>query len=140
MKSRRIIKVFMLVIMIANGLFFISNIYALSSVETAIAMHEDLVPDAGPVWAYAKVINVFITGLLYLISAGGIIKKKYTLCIAGIAGLMVFWGMYIVQLILWANRHPETWISFGIFGSVSLLIGLYSWIQWKKRLVTDEKE
>ena len=126
-------KTIILIVMILNGLLFISNIYVLGNREAAINMHNDLAPSASALMVNAKVILCFIVGILYIVSAFGIIRKKYGLALAGIIGFVLFDGFYIVELIMWAKVHPRIWIDFTIFGGVSLLIGVYSWWNWRKR-------
>ncbi len=131
--TNKIIKIIMLVIMISNGLLFVINIYVLGDREAAIEMHEDLSPDASALMANLKVLVGFATGILYLIGAYGIIRKKYALTFAGIMGFVLFDGFYIIELVLWAASYPLIWISFGIFGSLAFIIGAYSHRIWRKR-------
>ena len=131
--TKRILNIIILILMIANGLFFITNIYVLGNREEAIKIHEDLAPNTSAIMANIKVLNVFFVGLLFLISAYGIIRKKYNYAIAGIIAAILFIGLYIFQIIIWAKTHPQIWISFIIFGSLSVIFGIYSWLNWKKR-------
>jgi hypothetical protein len=128
----KILKIAVLIVTISNGLFFVSNIYVIGNSEAALKMHDDLPPDAGYLWAYAKVLNVFITGILYLVSAYGVIRKKYSFCISGIIASIIFIGMYLIQIILWVQRYSPVLKWFCVFGSFSLLIGIFSFIYWKK--------
>ena len=125
---------FILIVTILNGLLFISNIYVLGNTEAAINMHDDLAPSASALIVNAKVILCFIVGILYIVSAFGIIRKKYGLALAGIIGFVLFDGFYIIELIMWYRIHPRIWIDFSIFGGLSLLIGAYSWRKWRKRI------
>ncbi|MCP4132462.1 MAG: hypothetical protein GY754_15930 [bacterium] len=129
-------KTALLVIMILMGLLFISNIYVLGNVEAAIEMHDDLAPTASAFMVNTKVLICFVVGILYVLSAYGIIRKKYSLALAGIIGFILFDGFYIVQLVMWAGIHPRMWIDFSIFGGLSLLFGVFSWYHWKNRLIT----
>jgi membrane protein implicated in regulation of membrane protease activity len=81
--------------------------------------------------ANAKVIDCFVVGILYLVAAFGIIRKKYNLALAGVIACVLFVGLYIYQLIVWPNVNA--WIGFVIFGGLSLLFGIYSWRYWQKR-------
>ena len=85
----KILKIAVLVLTTANGLFFASNIYVIGNPEAALEMHEDLPPDAGYLWAYAKGTECFYNRYLYLISAYGIIRKKYSFYIFDISKTMV---------------------------------------------------
>ncbi len=129
----KIAKIFFLILMILNGLLFVIGVYVLGDRNAAIEMHEDLAPSASAFMASTKVLIGFIVGLLYLVSAYGIIRKKYNLTIAGIAGFAIFTGMYIVELIMWAEIHPQIWISFSAFDGAGFIIGVYSWYNWRKR-------
>jgi hypothetical protein len=121
--------------MIANGLFFISNIYVLGDTQAAIAMHDDLPRSAGPLLANAKVLDCFVVGLLYLVAAYAIIRKRHNLALAGVVACVLFVGLYLYQFIIaWDNIHAEMWIGFGVFGGLSLLFGVYSWRYWRKRV------
>lgn len=126
-------KVIILILMLLNGLLFISNIYVLGNREAAIEMHDDLAPTASAFMANAKVVLCFVVGILYVISAVAIIKKKYPLALSGVIGFILFDGFYIIELILWSKTHPRVWIDFSIFGGLSLLFGVYSWLNWRRR-------
>lgn len=128
---KKIAKWFLVVFMILNGLLFISNIYVLGNTEAAIKMHDDLAPTAGALMANLKVLDCFIVGILYIIAAAGIITKRYKLSAAGVAGFVLFDGLYIIQIIMWASIHPRIWFDFSIFGGVSLIFGIFSWWHWK---------
>ncbi|MEW5959899.1 MAG: hypothetical protein AB1801_19430, partial [Chloroflexota bacterium] len=110
-----------------------SNIYVLGNREAAIAMHDDLAPTASALMANIKVLDCFMVGILYVVAAYGIIRKKYDLALAGVIGFVLFDGLYLVELMMWAGIHPRLWIDFSLFGGVSLLIGFYSWWNWQKR-------
>jgi hypothetical protein len=133
---KKITKIIVLSLMILNGIFCMCNIYVLGNREEIVKMHLDLVPDAGDFIANTKVIGIFISGLLFVIAAVSIIRKKYKFAFAGIIGFAIVNGLYIVQLILWADIHPRIWIHFAIFGGLSLIYGIYSWLNWKKRITT----
>jgi hypothetical protein len=129
----RILKLFALILIIAQGLMFVSGVYVLGNREAAIEMHEDLAPTASAFMANVKVILSFIVGILYLITAYGIIRKKYSLALAGVIGFIGFDGFYLVELAMWAKTNPWTWICFCIFGTVGFLIGAYSLWVWSIR-------
>lgn len=129
-------KILMLILMIFGGIMFITNIYVLGNRDAAVAMHDDLPRSASALLANAKVIKCFVVGILYLIAAVGIIRKRYAWAVAGMIGAGIFIGFYIIQLALWANIHPRMWTDFTIFGGASLLIGIYSWRHWGKRTQT----
>lgn len=129
----KIFKVIILALMFLNGLLFISNIYVFGNREAAIEMHNDLAPTASALMANAKVVICFVVGFLYIASAVSIIKKKYALALTGVIGFILFDGLYIYELILWSKSHPRVWIDFSIFGGLSLLIGIYSWMNWRSR-------
>ncbi len=128
-------KTIILVVMLLNGLLFVSNIYVLGDREAAIEMHDDLPPTAGALMVNAKVVLCFVVGILYLVSAVGIFRGKYNLALGGLVGFALFDGFYILQLIMWARIHPRIWFDFSIFGGVSLVLGIFSWWHWRKRLV-----
>ena len=101
-------------------------------------MHDDLAPTTGAILANTKVLTCFIVGILYLISAIGIFRKKYSLAMAGMLGFILFDGLYIVQIILYADIHPRIWFDFSVFGGLSFLIGLFSFWHWRIRKVAAE--
>jgi len=117
--------------MILNGLLFVSNIYVLGDREAAINMHTDLSPSASALMANTKVIICFVVGILYILSAYGIIQRKFDLALAGIIGFVLFDGFYVIELIMWSADYPLIWLYFGIFGGLSLLIGIYSFMKWR---------
>ena len=81
-------KSILVILMIINGLLFVSNIYVLGDHQGAIKMHDDLASTASAFMANLKVLNCFFVGILYLISAFGIIKKRYHLTLAGVLGAL----------------------------------------------------
>ena len=123
-------RISLIILLILNGLFFITNIYVLGNTQAAIDMHEDLAPSAGPFMANFKVINCFITGLLYVVAAYGLIRKRKQFILAGVYGAIFFFAFYIVELILWGTSHPTVWIGFSIFGTLSLVLGYFSFKYW----------
>ena len=126
-------KAMIVILMMLNGLLFISNIYVFGNREAAIGMHDDLAPTASDLMVNAKVVLCFVVGFLYVVSAIGIMKKKYALALSGVIGFILFDGFYILELILWSKTHPRVWIDFSVFGGLSLLIGIYSWLNWSSR-------
>lgn len=116
-----------------TGLFFMSNIYVLGNTPAAIAMHDDLPRDANALTANTKVIICFITGALFAVTAVGIFRKKYKASVSGVIGCILFDGFYIFQLIMWSDQHPRMWIDFAVFGSICMLLGVFSWFNFRKR-------
>lgn len=123
------------VLLSLNGLFFMTNIYAVGNPEAAVEMHDDLHPEAGPVVAIAKVINVFLTGLLYVLGAWGMIRRKPRLAKSAIWGSLIFTLFYIYQFIAWGRSHPRVWLDFAIFGTIGITLGLssYLWARAQKK-------
>jgi amino acid permease len=118
-------------LMILNGLFYASNIYVLGNHEAAIAMHDDLSPDAGPIITMAKVLVCFVVGICYLVAGLGIFSSKKDLVQLGVWGCLLFLALYIIELILWGTTHTRVWRDFAIFGGVSIVFGLFSYRYWK---------
>lgn len=129
----RTIKTVLSIIMLMNGIFFISNIYVLGNTDAAVKMHKDLIPTASAFIANAKVVICFVTGILYLISVYGFFRNKYNLLITGVIGFIIFFGFYIIELLLWGKTYSNVWFGFSIFGVLSLIFGIYSFILWNKR-------
>ena len=127
MQNNTIRRVFVL-LMILNGLLFVSNIYVLGNTKAAMEMHTDLAPTAGPAMANGKVVVCFVTGILYLIAASAILTHKTRWAIAGVAGFLIFDGFYLAELALWGGHHPQVWLGFGVFGGLALAFGWYSWL------------
>jgi len=124
-------RVIILSVMVLNGLLFISNIYVLGDRAAALQMHTDLAASASELLVNTKVIVCFIAGILYLVAAGGIIWRRSRLALAGVIGFALFDGFYLVELMLWGGVHPQVWMGFGLFGSLGLLIGVFSWLNWQ---------
>lgn len=136
--SKRIVKISVLTLMILNGVFFLCNISVLGNHEAIISMHRDLMPSASDLLANSKVLGVFITGILYIITAINIIRQNYkTAFVCIIIGFIINSGLYIVQLVLWANLHPRIWIHFAIFSGINLFYVVYTWLIWKRRIIHD---
>ena len=127
----RIATTTVIVLMVLNGLLFVSNIYVLGDTPAAIAMHDDLAPDAGAFMAQGKVLNCFISGILYLIAAWGFIRRRDSLALYGVIGAAFFIGFYLVELVLWGTTHTRVWLDFSVFGGLSLVLGLASWRRWR---------
>ncbi len=116
-----------LLLMVLNGLLFISNIYVWGNTEAALAMHEDLAPWAGAAMANLKVLDCFIVGLLYLVTAYAIFRGNRVLSVVGVLAFLLFDGFYLVELALWGATHPPVWFGFGLFGSLSFGFAVFSW-------------
>lgn len=120
------------VLMLLNGLFFMSNIYVLGDTPEAIAMHDDLARDASPFMVQGKVVNCFLVGLGYLISGIGILRNRPKLGQWGFWAAIFFIGFYLVELVLWGKSHPRVWTDFAIFGGISAIWGILSYRIWRK--------
>jgi hypothetical protein len=127
-----LLKTILVGIMVLNGVFFAVNIYTLGDSEAAIAMHRDLAPTASAFMANTKVLVTFIAGLLYLVTAFGIIRKRRGLLLSGVVACILFNGLYVLELVKWGSFHPWVWKGFFIAGGLSFLIGLYSYYLWKR--------
>lgn len=112
--TKRLFHTIILIIMVLNGLLLTTNIYVIGNPAAAIEMHDDLPRNASDYLAITKVIVCFITGILYLIAAYGLIKKKYKLVLSGFIGFIIFDGEYIYQIINWSNEHPRMFVDFSI--------------------------
>ena len=119
MINSKILKRVITVLLFANGIFFISNIYVIGNTEAAVAMHADLAPGASPFMAQAKVIVTFLTGILYVLCAIGLITKRKSLVREGIIASAIFTGFYILEIILWP-AHPLVWLGFLIMGGLAV--------------------
>jgi hypothetical protein len=126
--QNKTVRVTMVVLMVLNGLLFVSNIYVLGNAKAAIEMHTDLSPMAGPTMANGKVIVCFVAGILYLIAAYAVFARKRHRAVAGVIGFVIFDGFYLVELVMWGGSHLPVWLGFCIFGGLGLLIGWYSWL------------
>ncbi len=134
MKSiTKIFDIVFLLLVILTGLFFTSNIYVIGNPEAAIEMHDDLPGTASDFLAITKVIVVFITGISFLITAYAIIKRRKKYAIAGFVGAIIFNLEYLIQLYFWYDEHPRMLMDFAVFGTLSLVIGIRSFLYWKYR-------
>ena len=133
MKNSKQLSIFA-VLMILNGLFFMSNIYVLGSHEAAVAMHNDLSPNAGPIITMGKVLNCFLVGICYIVAGIGILRLKKGLVQWGVWGCILFIAFYIIELILWGSTHKRVWFDFSIFGGISIVYGFISYRYWKNKI------
>lgn len=117
------LKYIVVVLLTANGLFFMANIAVLGDTPGAVAMHEDLAPWAGPLMAQLKVVVCFLTGAAYAAAAAGLVLGRRGLVLAGPAGAALFLGFYAVELVLWGGSHAMVWLGFAIFGTLALVLG-----------------
>ncbi len=121
-----IFRIAMVVLTFACSLLFIPSIFSFGNREKGLKIHKEM-PDS----AELKLINIkniitFITGLLFLGSAVGLFLRLELLVWGGVFGALVFVLFYIYELILWGRVHPPVWGGFLMFGTISMLIGLYS--------------
>jgi hypothetical protein len=123
---------FLLLLLVLNGLLFVSNIYVLGDTPAAIAMHDDLSPLASPFVANLKVLVCFDTGILYLAAAIGILRRSRALVVCGIAAFLLFDGTYLYELAAWGLSHPRVWLDFTVFGGLSLAFGWFAWREWRR--------
>lgn len=121
-----------IVLLLLNGLLFISGTYVLGDNAAAAKMHWDLIPTASSFIINAKVVICLISGILYLLAFLGFIRNKASLVIHGFYGFLFFFSFYIVELILWAGIYPSVFIGFSSFGLLSVLLGVYSFMYYKK--------
>ena len=138
--SYSILKTTILSLMVLNGLFFCANIYVFGNTPAAIAMHNDLVPTVGPIIANTKILICFLVGLCYLTAAWGITRGRNGFALVGFGGFALFDGFYLIELFLWGASYPRVWLDFSIFGGISLIIGIFSWLEWKKRMIMTGDE
>jgi hypothetical protein len=122
----------LLVLLILNGLLFVSNICVLGDTPAAIAMHDDLSPLASPFIANLKVLVCFDTGILYLAAAIGIVRRTRALVACGVGAFLLFDGTYLYELAAWGLSHPRVWLDFTVFGGLSLAFGLFAWREWRR--------
>jgi hypothetical protein len=128
---KKIGKHIVLTLMFLNGILFMIGIYVLGNTQAAYQMHEDMPPTAGDFLLNFKIISGFIVGAMYVISAIGIYRNKLKLALAGVLAFILFDGFYLVEILLWGKTHTTVWVGFGIFGTLSLLFGIFSWFSWK---------
>jgi hypothetical protein len=131
--ASKVCKTILLVIMILNGIFFAVNIYVLGDREAAIAMHLDLAPTASALMANTKVLVTFASGVLYLLAAFAIIRRKRALALSGVLACIIFNSLYGVELAKWGSFHFWVWKGFFLAGGLSFLIGVYSYLNWRRR-------
>ncbi len=124
----------LLLLLVLNGVFFVSNIYVLGDTPAAVAMHDDLAPSASPAVANAKVVVTFAAGALYLLTAIGVARGRRGLAACGVAAFLLFDGLYVYELAAWGRSHPRVWIDFAIFGGLALTFGIFSWREWRRPL------
>jgi hypothetical protein len=129
--NRPILRSILIVLLVLNGLFFVSNIYVLGNTRAAIEMHEDLAPTAGPVLAQAKVICTFLAGAGYLLTAAALWRRRPPLALAAPVGFAAFGGLYLVELSLWGGSHAPVWIGFALFGGLGAWFALSGWRYWR---------
>lgn len=110
---------------------FISNIYVYGNLAAAHKMHSDLSPNSNIVIANIKVIICLVCGILYLLEAYGILNENRKFLYSGIAAFIIFDGFYIAELLMWGATHLMVWFGFAIFGGLSFVYALYSWIKIK---------
>lgn len=125
-KPRQAVKFLPVILMIFLGILFITNIIVFGDTSAAIRMHWDLSPSAGDLIVEGKVLVCFITGLLYLIAAAGILRQRYLLASAGVVGAILFLGYYLIELLSWGGTYSPVWTGFFTFGGVNLIVGIYS--------------
>lgn len=131
--GKTIFSIIIATLMILNGLFFMSNIYVLGNHDAAVAMHDDLSPDAGPFIAMTKVLVCFFSGICYLVAGVGFFRSKNGFVQWGVWGCLPFLALYIIELILWGSTHTRVWVDFSMFGGISMIYGLFSYNYWRKK-------
>lgn len=136
----RMVNTSLLLMMVFLGILFIANIVVLGNYDAAIKMHWDLSPAAGDLLVTGKVLVCFITGVLYLVAAAGIIRHRFALVRAGLAGSALFFGYYLVELVSWGSSYPPVWIGFFSFGFLTLVIGIYSAWKWRSGRIIKRNE
>lgn len=121
-----LVKVIMSIFTIGCSLLFIASIFSFGNREKGLQIHKEM-----PEYATLEIINLknmvtFLTGLLFLCAAIGFIFNLSILNWAGVGGSLLFVLFYIYELILWGKVHLPVWGGFLMFGTLSILIGIYS--------------
>jgi hypothetical protein len=137
---RKIFNSVILVIIFLNGLLFIAtSIYAFGDKGLSLRIHEDIPPTASDFIIQLKVIICLVVGILYVIFSYSIFKKKHNLALSGFSSFILFDGFYMVEFYLWLKTHPDVLTGFLFFGTLNLLIGIYSLYLWKIELLPNKK-
>lgn len=134
MKLKKVFKWIFVTVLLLNGLFYMSNIVVLGNGENIKAMHEDISPAATNLECNLKVVNVFITGLLFFCAAVFIIKKRYTFSLLGVIGTLNFLFMYVYQIVKWGDTHKAMYIGLFTYGVVATINGIGTLLFWQKGL------
>lgn len=125
----------LIILLLLNGLFYMSNIIAFGNLSFILEMHEDLYPNTSLLVANIKVLNIFITGLCFLVSAISIMRKKYYLSVLGTIGTINFLIMYLFQIIKWGSKYRTVYEGLFTFGAVAILNGIVSFYFWRKKRI-----
>lgn len=112
-----------LLLLILNGIIFVSSLPALFDPSMALRIHSDLSPDAGYLMIFAKSIICLLTGLAYLIAAYGFHRCSSRI-IFGTLGAIPFFVLYLVEISFWGLYYPHVWVGFLTFGVLSLIISI----------------
>jgi hypothetical protein len=137
----RIIRGVMLVLMAANGLWFLRNIAWIASPETAIAHNPDIPDFAAPGLVIGKMVVLLMVGLDYLLAVANILLKRYEFAKFAMFGTTLLVVTFFIEAMLWSSRYPAIWEEFAIWTLAGLVhVGTAVWyLRNGEGLLEDEE-
>ena len=114
-------RIILLILLVGNGIIFVSSLPVISNPSMAQQIHNDLSPDAGIFIITVKSLLCVIAGIGYLVGAYGLYYNSH-LVLAGLAGAAPFFIFYLYEIASWGMTYPGVWIGFLTFGLMSFII------------------
>ncbi len=118
----------MLLAMLANGLWFLRNVFWIGDPATAIANNPDIPEFAAPGLVIGKMVVLLMVGLDYILAFVNILMKRYEFAKFAMFGTTLLIVTFFIEAMLWSSRYSEIWEPFAWWTTIGLLhVGTAIW-------------
>ncbi len=107
--------------MVANGVWFASQIRLFYDAPAALRFHGDLPSDVDPSFVDLKVVAWGLAGLAWVVAGAGLISGRREWLPAAFVGFLLVDGLFAAELWLWGVTYPAVWGWFAAFGGLALV-------------------
>ena len=113
-------KILLGLVMVANGVFFVSQVRLFYDRTAALRFHGDLPPDVDPSLVDLKVVVWGLAGLAWIVAGSGLVTGRRDWLPAAFVSFLLVDGLYVAQFWLWGDSHLAVWAGFGTFGLLTI--------------------
>ena len=124
-------KILLGLVMVVNGLFFVSQVRLFYDRAAALRFHGDLPPDVDPSLVDLKVVVWGLAGLAWIVAGSGLMVGRRDWLPAAFVAFLLVDGFYVIQLWSWGVSFPAVWAWFSVFGGLALLYAVVCRQVWR---------